>query len=66
MSSMDGLRRQLANVQGELRDVVGRLDALEGQAVQAQTKPLAVTTPTGTTLVEAKPMTTTTPSSRRA
>jgi len=61
MSSMDRLRRQLAAVEEGLRDVVGRLDALEGQAVAAQTKPLATVTPT-----ETKPVTTTTPSSRRA
>lgn len=48
MSSMDGLRSQLAAVQDTLSDVLGRLDALEGQAVTAQTKPLATVTPTET------------------
>jgi hypothetical protein len=48
MSSMDALRRQLTEVQGALKDVVGRLDALEGQALTAQTKPLAAITPTET------------------
>jgi len=41
MSSMDGLRSQLAEVRETLRDVVGRLDALEGQAVTAEVKPAA-------------------------
>ena len=61
MSSMDGLRRQLAAVEEGLRDVVGRLDVIEGRVVTAQTKSLAAITPT-----EVKPVTTTTPSSRKA
>lgn len=48
MSTMDGLRAQLADVQETLRDVVGRLDALEQRAPDAQTKPLATVAPTET------------------
>lgn len=39
MSSMDGLRSQLAEVREALRDVVGRLDALEQKAVTAEIAP---------------------------
>jgi len=44
---MDGLRSQLAEVRETLRDVVGRLDALERNAVTAEVKLAA--------LVETKP-----------
>jgi len=42
---MDGLRSQLAEVRETLRDVVGRLDALEGQVVTAEVKPAAPVEP---------------------
>lgn len=62
MSSMDGLRTQLTQVQSDLRDALGRIAALEERAMTAQTKPLTTVTPT-----ETKPVTTTTtPSSRKA
>lgn len=56
MSSMDGLRSQLAELKEELRDVVGRLNALEGTAPKAQTKVPVTVTPTEVKAQPASPI----------
>lgn len=55
MSSMDGLRSQLAEVQGVLRDVVGRLNALEEKVAQQNSALSQGTSPMSVPLTDTKP-----------